>query len=234
LLDTLNPCNVDDLLKAHSVLMRGLVEEAGAFRTKPVGVVDSQSGEIVHFGALPGVVPSLTMELLEWIENSEAHPLIKACVFHYEFEVIHPFLDGNGRLGRLWHTLILSKWNPIFAYIPIESMIYKNQQRYYSVINECDQKADSTDFIIFMLEIIKQTLMDIEITTCSAGTSREQVEKLLEFCKTPRSRKEMQEFVGIDGRKAFNNYLKPLLEEGKLEMTIPDKPNSRLQKYAAK
>ena len=235
LLDTLNPCNVDDLLKAHSVLMRGLVEEAGAFRTKPVGVVDSQSGEIVHFGALPGVVPSLTTELLEWIENSEAHPLIKACVFHYEFEVIHPFLDGNGRLGRLWHTLILSKWNPIFAYIPIESMIYKNQQRYYSVINECDQKADSTDFIIFMLEIIKQTLMDIEKTTCSSGTSREQVEKLLDFCKTPRSRKEMQEFVGVDGRKAFNNnYLKPLLEEGKLEMTIPDKPNSRLQKYAAK
>ena len=232
LLDTLNPYCIDDLLKAHSVLMRGLVDEAGEFRTKSVGIIDSNSGEIVHFGALPNVVPNLTADLLAWLEESDIHPLIKACVFHYEFEVIHPFLDGNGRLGRLWHTLILSKWNPIFAYLPVESMIYKNQKEYYSVINKCDQKANSTDFIVFMLEIIKQTLNEIIGSTCSSGTSQEQVEKLLEFCKTPRTRKEMQAFVGIEGRKAFNNnYLKPLLEQGKLEMTIPDKPNSRLQKY---
>ena len=162
LLDTLNPCSTDDLLKAHRVLMRGLVCGAGEFRTKPVGVVDSNSGEIVHFGALPGVVPGLTEALLSWLGESNIHPLIKACVFHYEFEVIHPFLDGNGRLGRLWHTLILSKWNPIFAYIPIESMIYKNQDEYYRVINICDAKADSTDFILFMLDIIKQTLEEMQ------------------------------------------------------------------------
>ena len=165
LLDTLNPCSVDDLLKAHSVLMRGLVDESGVFRTKSVGVVDSNSGEIVHFGALPSVVPSLTMELLDWLKISELHPLVKACVFHYEFEVIHPFIDGNGRLGRLWHTLILSKWNPIFAYIPIESIIYKNQQEYYRIINECDKNADSTEFIAFMLDLIRQTLIEINGTT---------------------------------------------------------------------
>ena len=164
LLDTLDPCSVDDLLKAHKVLMRGLVSEAGEFRTKPVGVVDGNSGEIVHFGALPSVVPELMDGLLSWLAECDAHSLIKACVFHYEFEVVHPFLDGNGRLGRLWHTLILSKWNPIFAYIPIESMIHKNQDEYYRVINACNKKADSTEFIAFMLKLINQTLEEMQST----------------------------------------------------------------------
>jgi Fic family protein len=164
LLDTLNPYDINDLLKAHGVLMRGLIDGAGSFRTKPAGVVDSKTGKIIHFGTLPEYVPELTQNLLIWIKESEAHELIKSCVFHYEFEVIHPFLDGNGRIGRLWHTLILSKWNPVFAYIPIESMIYKNQKKYYECINSCNAKADSTDFIIFMLGIIKQTLEEI-ITT---------------------------------------------------------------------
>ena len=230
-LETLNPFVVSDLLKAHGVLMRGLVEGAGEFRTKPAGVVDSATGEVIHFGSLHEYVPQLTEDLLNWLKTSNAHPLVKSSVFHYEFEVIHPFLDGNGRLGRLWHTLILSKWNPIFAYIPIESMIYKNQKAYYECINLCNAKADSTDFIIFMLELIKQALDEI---TCSSGTSQEQVKALLDFCKTPRSRKEMQEFVGVEGRKAFNNnFLKPLFDDGKIKMTIPDKPNSRNQKYVA-
>ena len=231
-LDTLNPYDVDDLLKAHGVLMHGLIDGAGAFRTQPAGVVDSATGDVIHLGTLPEYVPQLTEDLLNWVKESDAHELIKGCVFHYEFEVIHPFLDGNGRLGRLWHTLILSKWNPIFAYIPIESMIYKNQQEYYRVINYCDNIADSTEFIIFMLKLIKQALEEI---TCASGTSREQVELLLDFCNTPRSRKEMQDFLGVEGRKAFNNnYLKPLLEQGKLAMTVPDKPNSRNQKYVTK
>ena len=161
LLDTLNPYSVTDLLKAHGVLMRGLIQDSGAFRTKSVGVVDSKSGEILHFGTLPNYVESATVELLEWTENSNLHPLIKSSVFHYEFEVIHPFLDGNGRLGRLWHTLILSKWNYIFAYLPIESMIFENQTAYYKCINECNIKTDSTDFIIFMLNIIMQALDEI-------------------------------------------------------------------------
>ena len=161
LLDTLNPSNEADLLKAHSVLMRGLIDKAGEYREKPVGVVDSESGEIVHLGALPGVVPGLMEGLLSWLDESDVHPLIKACVFHYEFEVIHPFLDGNGRIGRLWHTLILSKWNPIFAYIPVESMVYKNQQDYYACFNYCDAKGDCTEFILFMLELIKQALDEI-------------------------------------------------------------------------
>ena len=109
-------------------------------------------------------MPQVTADLLNWLKTSDAHPLVKGCVFHYEFEVIRPFLDGNGRLGRLWHTLILSKWNSIFAYIPIESMIYNHQRKYYECINLCNEKADSTDFIIFMLQLIRQVLEEISTT----------------------------------------------------------------------
>ncbi|MGN0595604.1 MAG: Fic family protein [Hominimerdicola sp.] len=236
-MDLLNPYGVDDLLKAHGVMMRGLVEGCGEFRTKPVGVADSRTGEIIHVGTLPDYVPEMVCQLLNWTEESNVHMLIKSCVFHYEFEVIHPFSDGNGRTGRLWHTLLLSKWKSIFAWLPIESMIFKRQAEYYKVINRCNYNADSTEFIEFMLETIKMTLEET-ILTCAEGTSQEQVEeqvdfdKLLEFCKTPRTRAEMQKFCKIEGRKKFSEkYLKPLLAQGKLAMTIPEKPQSRNQKY---
>ena len=158
-LDELNPYSVDSLLFAHSIMMRDLVSESGVFRSKPVGVVDS-NGNVLHFGTLPKYVPDLTMELLEWVENSELPMLIKSCVFHYEFEVIHPFADGNGRIGRLWHTLLLSKWNPIFAWIPVESIINDRQDEYYQAINDSNDAADSTVFIEFMLSAIKEALIE--------------------------------------------------------------------------
>lgn len=160
LLDTLNPYSVDDLLKAHGVMTRGLVEESGCFRTKPVGVVDSTSGEVIHVGTLPAYVPEAVENLLQWLKNDDTHLIIKSCVFHFEFESIHPFLDGNGRVGRLWQTLILSKVDPIFAYLPIESMIYKKQNEYYRAINKSDYAGESTEFIIFMLETIKDALIE--------------------------------------------------------------------------
>lgn len=158
-LDELNPYSVESLLFAHSIMMRDLVSEAGVFRSKPVGVVDS-NGNVLHFGTLPKYVPDLTMELLEWGENSELPMLIRSCVFHYEFEVIHPFADGNGRIGRLWHTLLLSKWNPIFAWIPIESIIHDRQDKYYKAINDSNDAADSTVFIEFMLSAIRDALLE--------------------------------------------------------------------------
>lgn len=158
-LDELNPYSVDSLLFAHSIMMRDLVSESGVFRSRPVGVVDSQ-GNVLHFGTLPKYVPDLTMELLSWTENSELPMLIKSCVFHYEFEVIHPFADGNGRIGRLWHTLLLSKWNPMFAWIPIESIIHDRQDEYYQVINDSNDAADSTMFIEFMMSAIKEALIE--------------------------------------------------------------------------
>lgn len=164
-MELLNPYSVDDLLKAHSIMMRGLVEDYGEFRTRPVGVADSKTGEIIHLGTLHQYVPELIEKLFEWTKKSDVHMLIKSCVFHYEFEVIHPFLDGNGRTGRLWHTLLLSKWKSVFAWLPVESMIFKRQSEYYNVINKCNCLADSTEFIEFMLETIKMTLEEA-ISTC--------------------------------------------------------------------
>lgn len=158
-LDELDPYSVDALLFAHGIMMRGLVSESGMFRTKPVGVVDSK-GNVLHFGTLPQYVPDLVMKLLSWVKNSALPMLIKSCVFHYEFEVIHPFSDGNGRVGRLWHTLLLSKWNPIFAWIPVESIIHDRQSEYYKAINDSNDAADSTVFIEFMLSAIKDALLE--------------------------------------------------------------------------
>ena len=158
-LEELDPYSVDDLLTAHSIMTRGLVDESGVFRSKPVGVVD-QEGHVLHFGTLPQYVPDLVMELLDWVKNSDVHMLIRSCVFHYEFELIHPFADGNGRVGRLWHTLLLSKWNPAFAWLPVESMIHARQPEYYAAINASNDAGESTVFIEFMLSAIKASLMD--------------------------------------------------------------------------
>lgn len=158
-LDELDPYSVDDLLAAHGVMTQGLVEESGVFRSRPVGVVD-QEGRILHFGTLPQYVPDLVTELLDWTKTSDVHMLIRSCVFHYELELIHPFADGNGRIGRLWHTLLLSQWNPAFAWLPVESMIHTRQPEYYAAINASNDAGESTAFIEFMLSAIKASLMD--------------------------------------------------------------------------
>lgn len=158
-LEELDPYSVDDLLTAHGIMTRELVDESGVFRSKPVGVVD-QEGHVLHFGTLPQYVPDLVMELLDWVKNSGVHMLIRSCVFHYEFELIHPFADGNGRVGRLWHTLLLSKWNPAFAWLPVESIIHDRQQEYYAAINASNDAGESTVFIEFMLSAIKTSLID--------------------------------------------------------------------------
>lgn len=153
----LSPYSIDDLLFAHRIMMRGLIQEAGEFRSRPVGVVDKE-GNVLHFGTLPQYVPALMEELMQWTENSPLPVLIKSCVFHYEFEVIHPFADGNGRLGRLWHTLLLSQWNPMFAWLPIESIIHDHQPEYYAAINQSNAAGEGTAFVEFMLRMIKQSL----------------------------------------------------------------------------
>lgn len=174
-LDELDPYSVDDLLTAHGVMTRGLVEESGVFRTRPVGVVDSE-GHVLHFGTLPQYIPDLVMELLDWAKTSEVHMLIRSCVFHYELELIHPFADGNGRVGRLWHTLLLSKWNAAFAWLPVESIIHDRQQKYYTAINASNDAGESTMFIEFMLSAIKTSL--IEAINTSNEMSVEKIDKI--------------------------------------------------------
>ena len=180
-MDMLNPYNVRDLLKAHEIMMHGLVSEAGEFRSKPVGVVD-KNGKILHFGTLPQYVPQLVEELLKWTKSSNLHMLIKSCVFHYEFEVIHPFSDGNGRCGRLWHTLLLSQWNAVFAWLPIESIIHDNQDKYYEAINLSNAQAKSTVFIEFMLSVIKTALNELHTGTPAKKKSR--TDMICEFLKS--------------------------------------------------
>ena len=186
-LEELDPYSVDDLLTAHGIMTRGLVEESGMFRTRPVGVAD-QEGHVLHFGTLPQYVPDLVMELLGWVRDSDIHMLIRSCVLHYEFELIHPFADGNGRVGRLWHTLLLSKWNPAFAWLPVESIIHDRQEEYYAAINASNDAGESTEFIEFMLSAIKASLIDALNTSDEMGdgpmdkaTLRwKQIEKFLE------------------------------------------------------
>jgi len=186
-LDELDPYSVDDLMTAHGIMTRGLVDESGVFRSKPVGVVD-QEGHVLHFGTLPQYVPDLVMELLDWVKSSDVHMLIRSCVFHYEFELIHPFADGNGRVGRLWHTLLLSKWNPAFAWLPVESIIHDRQQEYYAAINASNDAGESTVFIEFMLSAIKASLIDVINTSDEmsdgpmdkAAMRWRQIEKFLE------------------------------------------------------
>ena len=220
-LDELDPYSVDDLLTAHSIMTRELVDESGMFRTRPVGVVD-QEGRVLHFGTLPQYVPDLVMELLDWVKNSDVHMLIRSCVFHYEFELIHPFADGNGRVGRLWHTLLLSKWNPAFAWLPVESIIHDRQQEYYAAINASNDAGESTVFIEFMLSAIKASLIDainardeVSDGAMDKATMRwKQIEKFLETHPYIMNA-DVRALCGVSAATA-NRILAGFAEEGKL------------------
>ncbi len=150
------PDKVEHLLTAHGMMMSDILVNAGQFRDKAVGI---HKGKAVHHIAPPAHrVSGLIADLAQWLKQSKDHPLLTSCVFHYEFEFIHPFSDGNGRMGRLWQTLILSQWQPLFLSLPLESVIKDHQQDYYQVLEDADQAADSTPFIRFMLSVITQTL----------------------------------------------------------------------------
>jgi len=156
-LPELQPHKIQDLLKAHNLMMSQILPDAGKFRSKAVGI---HKGNKVHHVAPPAhQVSGLMADLAGWLKQSKDHPLITSSVFHYEFEFIHPFIDGNGRLGRLWQTLILSKWHPLFLSLPLESVIKDNQKKYYQALEQADKEASSTAFIGFMLSAISKTLV---------------------------------------------------------------------------
>ncbi|MBR6445062.1 MAG: Fic family protein [Prevotella sp.] len=153
---TLNPFNMKDLLKAHRVMMQALLDDAGKFRRSGVGVF-SEKG-LVHMAPPADRVPTLMGDLFDWLKASNDHLLIRSCVFHYEFEFIHPFIDGNGRTGRLWQSLILGKLHPLFEHLPVENMVYANQRAYYDAITASTNAGQSGPFIDFMLNEIYETL----------------------------------------------------------------------------
>ena len=220
-LEDLDPYSVDDLLTAHGILTRGLVEESGMFRTKPVGVVDRE-GRILHFGTLPQYVPDLVLELLDWARTSEVHMLIRSCVFHYELELIHPFADGNGRMGRLWHTLLLFQWNPVFAWLPVESIIHDRQQEYYDAINASNEAGESTAFVEFMLSAIQASLIEaVEMSDVMRDGKPDKASlrwnKIRSYLATHDSvmNADVRELCGVSAATA-NRILAGLVSAGKL------------------
>ncbi len=238
---TFDPYEIADFLSAHRLMAQGLVKEAGRFRSGDVGVFDG--GAVVHVGARPQFVPKLMSDLFAWAKGSDLHPVLKSAILHYEIEIIHPFADGNGRMGRLWQTLLLAKWNSILAWIPMESVLYENRLQYYKAIEDSRRANDSGVFIEFTLSALYEILKETSSNLLASDQDNEQEneqdseqvgyeEKILAFCVEPRTREEIQAFVGIARRERFRaKILRPLLDSGRLRMTIPDKPNSRNQRY---
>ncbi len=162
----LSPYNESHFLKDHGLLTAGIINSSDMYRSKDVGIYD-EVGNVVHMGARPQFIAKLMRDLFNWGRSDDTLEIIKSCVFHYEIEMIHPFEDGNGRMGRLWQSVILTNWHPIFAWIPIETLIYENQKAYYDVLAKADKENCSNTFIEFMLNIILETLNLYKTTTLS-------------------------------------------------------------------
>lgn len=156
--EDLNPFSMDDLLRAHGMMMEGLMDQPGEFRRSGVGVV--KQNKVVHLAPPAHLVTEQMKELFSWLKKSADHLLVRSCVFHYEFEFIHPFADGNGRMGRLWQSLILAEWDPVFLRLPVETMVHNNQDQYYHAINKSTEANDSGIFIDFMLREILNALRE--------------------------------------------------------------------------
>ena len=249
---TFDPYAIKDFLKAHKLMTQGLVKESGIFRSGDVAVFDGDKA--VHIGARPQFVPKLIEELFKWAKESDLHPLLKSAIIHYEIETIHPFSDGNGRMGRLWQTLLLAKWNTIFEWIPMESVLYQNKQQYYQAIEDSRRANDSGAFIEFTLSTIADTLatqtkhqdehpiehqdehlvkhQDEHQDERRTKLSDKQLAVLKALENKPLSRKEIYTAIEILGdTRAFKRNIEPLIAAGLAEMTVPDKPTSKLQKY---
>ncbi len=234
-LTEIDPFSVEDLKTFHGIMTKYLLDESGEFRRGEEGVFN---GDQCIFMAPPAkFVHQLMDDLFVWLNASKAtiHPLILSSVFHYEFVFIHPFSDGNGRMARLWHTAILSKWKPVFEYIPIESQIEKFQEHYYNAIAKCHIDGESTAFIVFMLSQIDKILDEISVQLSEDSEQlSEYVKRLLDAMEydVPYSSLTLMEKLGLKSKEGFRrNYLHPAIELNLIRMTIPDKPNSKNQRY---
>lgn len=231
----IEPYSIESLKRFHGIMTKYIVEDAGDFRYGEEGVFN---GEQCIFMAPPAKYVSQLMEdLFDWMRqmHEEIHPLIMGAVFHYEFVFIHPFSDGNGRMARLWHTAILSSWNPILEYIPLESQIEKFQEEYYEAIAKCHIDGEATFFIEFILSQLDKILDDF------VAQVREDNEAISEYTKkllgvmeydVSYTSNDLMKKIGLSSKEGFRrNYLRPAIEMGLVHMTIPDKPNSRNQRY---
>ena len=238
----LDALSVDHLLRAHAQMMDGLVRENGRFRSGGVGVFNGKA--LVHMAPPAKLVPEHIHNLFAWYRQSELHPLVKSAVFHYEFEFIHPFSDGNGRMGRMWHSLLLAQWKELFFWLPVEELIQARQKEYYDALGMVDAQADSAGFVELMLEIIRDSLQEISVVGRRTDQDSDQVtdqdrtpvERLLiALGSETLSTAALMKRLHLSHRPTFRkNYLQPALEQNLIERTIPDKPNSKHQKYRKK
>ena len=227
LLLSLNPYEEKDLLKAHSLMMKDLVNRRGKYRNDGVGIFDGEN--VVHLAPPAERVPHLMGDLFDWLKKSDAHPLIKSCVFHYEFEFIHPFQDGNGRMGRLWQTVILKEWKDVFAWLPVETLVKENQADYYKALSTSDSDADSTLFTEFMLSMILSAVEEIirtekkvsvKVTAKVTANQKKIIETIAENPYITQNK--LAEIVGIS-RKSIIQNMKKLQENHFIERVGADK-----------
>lgn len=222
------PASRADLLSAHGLLLQGLIDDAGQFRRGGVGIYRGE--RLLHMAPPASRVPQLVSELLGWLSRSDLHPLIASGVFHYEFEFIHPFADGNGRMGRLWQTLILSQWRPVLAWLPVETVIREQQDAYYAALSSADRQAEATPFVEFMLRALQQALTDAIAAEGSVqGSAESSVERpeatpLLRLLKAHPglTAKQAAEQLGLSQR-AVEKQLAALKASGRLRRIGPNK-----------
>ena len=225
-----DPLSSKDLLKAHGIMTEGLVEAPGKWRKCNVGVFNS-SGKVMHSAPNWDQVPFLMKDLFAWLKRSKDVPLIKSCVFHYAFETIHPFPDGNGRMGRFWQTVILGKWNELFYAAPIENIVFSHQKQYYRALHSSQVKEEATEFIEFMLEMILRTIKAKGVLISEGGKKKvvskggkKTAERILELVRE-NSRITFSEMVSrLDiSRSAIQKHIARLKDEQRLRRIGPDK-----------
>lgn len=231
----IDPTSISDLKRIHGILTYRTARESGVFRKGDEGVF---SGSECIFVARPShMVNELMRDLMQWVKENEGviHPLILSAIFHYEFVFIHPFADGNGRMARLWHTVILYRWRNVFEYIPLESQIERFQNEYYDAIAVCHTKGNSDIFIEFMLNMINQILDEVILQVNRSNSEvSEYVKRMLAVMEydVPYTSNSIMEALRLKSKETLRkNYINPAMELGLIKMTLPDKPNSRNQRY---
>lgn len=231
----IDPTSISDLKRIHGILTYRIVSESGVFRKGNEGVF---SGSECIFVAPPQhMINELMRDLMQWVKENEGviHPLILSAIFHYEFVFIHPFADGNGRMARLWHTVLLYRWRNVFEYIPLESQIERFQNEYYDAIAVCHTKGNSDIFIEFMLNMINQILDEVILQVNRSNSEvSEYVKRMLAVMEydVPYTSNFIMEALGLKSKETLRkNYINPAMELGLIKMTLPDKPNSRNQRY---
>lgn len=220
-----------DFLSAHGLLMRGLMDEVGCYRSGGVGIFRGE--RLVHMAPPAGRVPKLMGDLFDWLGKSIEHPLIAGSVFHYELEFIHPFADGNGRMGRLWQTLILRQWKPLLAYLPVETVVRERQEAYYRALALADERADAAPFIEFMLNALRDAVLETMDTDQVGDQVSDQVAALIRAIGNQElGSRDLMSALRLSHRPTFRkNYLNPALEGHWIMLTQPDSPRSPTQRY---